>query len=90
MATDKTQIATVEQLKVTLDKTERSLFVQYSTKTEKAMFDICDQDGRIVQTGVVESPEQHIGLSDQLTFGSQYCLWIVDGGEIIKKQFLFG
>lgn len=92
MAIDKPQFAVrmpVNPLKIKVDLSNRSLFIDYTPKTNRAMFDVCDPDGRIVQTGVVEEGGVNVELNDQFSAGSRYLLWVVDGDEIVKSQFLF-
>ena len=92
MANDKSQIAPtqgVQQLIVKVSATNRTLSIQYSPKIDKPVFDICDPDGRIVQTCVVESEDHTVVLVEQVKLGSRYCLWVVDCDLIVKSQFLF-
>jgi hypothetical protein len=89
MVPDKTHIATEENLNVTADASERTLLIQYTPKTDKAMFDICDPEGRVVQTGPLESSKQTVVLQPEFKMKGRYFLWIVDGDEIVKGQFLF-
>jgi len=60
-----------------IDQIERLLKFTYTTGTNDALFDICDNSGRILKTGAVNSPETSVGLSG--LGNDEYYLMVLDG-----------
>ena len=60
-----------------IDQIERLLKFTYAPGTGDALFDICDNSGRILKTGAVNSPETSVGLSG--LGNDEYYLMVLDG-----------
>lgn len=62
-----------------------AVYVSYTPKTDRALFDICDMQGRVVRTGRVESKKTRIETKDLKP--GHYLMWVVDAGEVVKTKF---
>lgn len=61
------------------------IYLSYEPETERAICDICDMHGRILQTVRISSSMTEIDIR-KLT-NSKYILLILDGDKIINKTF---
>jgi len=68
----------------TFTKEESELVINHFTKSEEAIFDLCDLDGKIRLSGSIIPQEQtKIDVSD-ISSGC-YHLFIIDEGEVKKS-----
>lgn len=66
----------------------KNVSFNYFSKTWRSMFDISDVNGRILKRGEIaqEQSEYQLNLSDFKS--GNYVLWIVDGADLLKMNFL--
>lgn len=76
-------INTQEKIKIELK--EKSLVVEYLPATDRTLYDICDLNGRIVQTGDISGLRTIVDTS-ALSPGS-YILLILDGEMVTSRKF---
>ena len=81
--------STKELAGIELNVEERVLKIHYTPKTERAMFDICDVEGRIILTGQLSQSPAVIELTENFQLGNSYVIWVVDGSEMSKSRFAF-
>lgn len=62
-----------------------SITVDYTGSDETPIFDICDNDGVLLESGVLDSDETNIEI-ECLEIG-QYYMFVLDGSNIITKKF---
>jgi len=62
-----------------------SITVDYTGSDETPIFDICDNDGVLLESGVLDSDETNIEI-ECLEIG-QYYIFVLDGSNIITKKF---
>lgn len=72
-------------IRVRIDQLERLLMFDYEPGTEDALFDICDNQGRIVKTGEVRGPVTRVRVTD--LDGEEYYLMVLDGETSAVKPF---
>ena len=65
--------------------TENSITVDYTKIGETPIFDICDNDGKLLESGVLYSPKTNIYIKC-LEIG-QYYIFVLDGPHIISQKF---
>lgn len=65
--------------------TNNSITVDYTGSDETPIFDICDHDGVLLESGVLDSDETNIEI-ECLEIG-QYYIFVLDGSNIITKKF---
>jgi hypothetical protein len=75
----------IDPIRVRIDQIERMLMFDYEPGSSEALFDICDQQGRIVMTGEVSSPETRVRITD--LDGEEYYLMVLDGELSTVKPF---
>ena len=73
------------ELHVRIDQIERLLMFDYEPGTDDALFDICDNQGRIVKTGEVHGPVTRVRITD--LDGEEYYLMVLDGETSTVKPF---
>ena len=76
---------TNEQLSISFDDQAGEICVHYKPGTEKALFDICDMDGRVIHTGAMDD-HTRIPTRD-LNRGAIYVIWVVDGDRVLNARF---
>jgi hypothetical protein len=78
-------IDTHKQIAIALDLENRKLEVSYERRTDRALFDICDPSGRIVQTGALTSNCTSICLKHLEALN--YVFLILDGDRVSSTKF---
>lgn len=73
-------------LKVRLDHGQQHLEVEYHSGTASPLFDICDENGRILKSGKFRSEANRINVQDLLN--SVYVFLILDGDRIRSRRFV--
>ncbi len=73
------------QVAIKLDPKANTLTFSYAPKTKRALFDICDLNGRILKTGEVANVDTQVKVSELLE--DQYILLVLDGDEAASKRF---
>lgn len=76
----------MDLLEIKVNSEQSILLLEYVPKTEKAFYDICDMDGRVIQTGEITSDDTSIQLGEKINKGA-YLIWVVDGDEVSKGRF---
>jgi len=66
-----------QRIRVRIDRIERLLMFDYDPGTPDALFDICDEEGRIVKTGEINGPVTRVRITD--LEGDEYHLMVLDG-----------
>ena len=64
---------------------EKSITVNYAKSDETPIFDICDHDGNLLESGVLDSEKTCINI-DSLELGLYY-IFVLDGPNIFTKKF---
>jgi len=64
---------------------ENSITVDYANTGETPIFDICDNDGNLLESGVLDSHETNIYI-ECLEIG-QYYIFVLDGPNMISQKF---
>jgi hypothetical protein len=72
-------------LRVQLDDNQSTLCVDYQPTGAKPLFDICDEEGRILKSGHFEPGKTRIKVSDLLN--SVYVFLVLDGDRIRTRRF---
>ena len=74
-----------DQVLIKLDPSAETLTFSYEPKTNRALFDICDLNGRILKTGEIARPDTKVLVSE--LHEDQYILLVLDGEEAASKRF---
>ena len=73
------------EIRVRIDRIERLLMFDYEPGEEGALFDICDEHGRIVKTGDVRGPITRVRIVDLQ--GEDFYLMVLDGDRTAVTPF---
>ncbi len=73
------------EIRLRIDQLERLLMFDYEPGTQDALFDICDEHGRIVKTGDIHGPITRVRITD--LDGEEYYLMVLDGELSTVKPF---
>lgn len=71
--------------KLYLTPDQQFLEVSYQPQSEKPLYDICDESGRIIKTGKITRDNMRVAVAD--LFSSGYIFLILDGDEIRQQRF---
>lgn len=71
-------------MNVQIDTASRRIVLQYTPKTDRTIYDLCDLNGRVIKTGAIEEEETILDISDLNARG--YVMLIVDGDKVISKR----
>ena len=74
-----------DQVVIKLDPRASTLTFSYVPKTNRALFDICDLNGRILKTGEIGKDDTKVKVAELLE--DQYILLVLDGDEAASKRF---
>ena len=74
-----------EQVVIKLDPRASTLTFSYAPKTDRALFDICDLNGRILKTGEIADDATKVKVAE--LHEDQYILLVLDGDEAASKRF---
>jgi len=74
-----------DQVLIKLDPRAKTLTFSYAPKTNRALFDICDLNGRILKTGEIAQADTKVLVSE--LHEDQYILLVLDGDEAASKRF---
>lgn len=78
---------TSENSNVRLSIEDEQLQLRYTTRSGKAIYDICSMEGRILHTGEIDGlGESQVDISGMRN--GYYNVFILDGGEVHKEQFM--
>ena len=73
------------RLNLMLDDSQEYLSLDYSPKSEKPIYDICDEDGNIIKSGKLIVGHTRIAVNE--LFNAVYVLLNLDGDQIRSKKF---
>lgn len=62
-----------------------TLLVKYKSRETTPIFDLCDYNGKLVETGVLESNKTSLNIKDLM--GGAYYLFVLDGPHIFTERF---
>lgn len=72
------------RLQVSLENRD-ILSVHYTPSTERALFDVCDLNGRILLTGEIKEEITQVEITD--LYPDQYILLVLDGDKVCSTKF---
>jgi hypothetical protein len=75
----------IRAFQIKLDRQHAHLEISYTAKSNKPTYDICDLEGRIVKSGLVNCSKMRLKVNDLIN--SSYMLLILDGEHITSKRF---
>lgn len=78
-------IHTEEIVKVRVSYCKSNIYVEYLPQTSRTLFDVCDENGRIIKTGPISDFETKIDISD--IANNKYVLLILDGDRVNSQNF---
>lgn len=64
----------------------KTLTINYKSDTPSVFFDLCDDGGRVMHTGKLDSGKAEVCIKT-LNSG-MYSVYIVDGGELMERKFI--
>lgn len=74
-----------EIIKIEFSTECSSMSIGYAPSTDRTLYDICDLNGRIVKTGMIESHTTSVDTSE--LNNSHYILLILDGDKVTSRKF---
>lgn len=72
------------RLQVSIDNPEM-ITVGYRPKTDRAIYDVCDLNGRILLTGEIVEATTKVDIAD--LYPDQYILLVLDGDKVCSTKF---
>jgi len=76
---------TLESVQVLVSGFKKQIEVNYEPINEKALYDICDLNGRVILSGQISQEVTYINISDLIQ--KKYILLILDGNNAISRKF---
>ena len=74
-----------ELVKCHVSYCKSQLYIEYLPQTSRTVFDVCDENGRIIKTGSINDFETKIEITDLAN--SKYVLLILDGDRVNSQNF---
>lgn len=74
-----------QRLKLEVNNDQGYLEVDYKPTSDRALYDICDTNGKIIKTGKLEGKRLRVTINDLLS--SAYVFLVLDGKDIRSKRF---
>lgn len=74
-----------EKLDIQIDEMRSELKLRFEAETDRAIYDICDYNGKILMTGPITEDSVHVDLSTLSK--DRYILLILDGDRVFSQQF---
>src|SRR5690606_37497571 len=81
----RTMIRAEELVKCHVSYCKSQLYIEYLPQTSRTVFDVCDENGRIIKTGSINDFETKIEITDLAN--SKYVLLILDGDRVNSQNF---
>ncbi len=78
-------LGTEEQIQINGDPSSGVIELNYTPKTTRTLFDICDLNGRILKTGKITHENTAIELSD-LSEESHFIILVLDGDRVCSRK----
>lgn len=75
-----------ELITVHIEPEKQTIRIGYQPQTTRTLFDICDVSGRILKTGLIDSPKTEVQVKD-LQEGMRYIVLVLDGDRVNTVQF---
>jgi len=72
------------RLQVNIDS-RNELTILYNPNTNRALFDVCDLNGRILITGEITDETTSVEITD--LYPDQYILLVLDGDKVCSTKF---
>lgn len=72
-------------LNIALSEDQQYLNIDYRPSSSKPLYDICDENGKIIKTGKITRESMKVAVNDLLS--SAYIFLILDGDQIKKQRF---
>lgn len=79
-------ISAEEKIQIHGDPSSGAIDIEYFPQTERTLFDICDINGRILQTGAITAPRTSVQL-EALVRERRYIILILDGDRVCSRKF---
>ncbi|MFT4660199.1 MAG: hypothetical protein ACI8XB_000459 [Patiriisocius sp.] len=77
---------TLETVGVIVHGLQKLIKLDYQPISQKAMYDICDLNGRVILSGNIQDEITQINISDLIS--KQYILLILDGDMAVSRKFV--
>lgn len=77
--------AFINRLNIQLNDNQDFLEIHYKPGTSDALYDICDENGRILKTGKLDRKQMRVSVQDLLN--SAYVFLVLDGEQIRTRRF---
>lgn len=73
---------------LSIKQEDHSLRLEYEPYTDRAIFDICDLNGKVMRTGTLDNPTTEVDISGFQE--GEYLLLVLDGEKIVKQKIRIG
>jgi hypothetical protein len=74
-----------DTIELLVDEAKKVLTFNYTSLTDRTIYDICDMQGRILMTNPIFESTTNVELSNFIS--GQYILLILDGDKVCSKKF---
>lgn len=75
----------LNRLQVNVDS-RNEVTIIYQPKTDRALYDVCDLNGRILITGEITDNPTSVEITD--LYPEQYILLVLDGDKVCSTKFM--
>ncbi len=69
---------------IQIEQGNSRMVIKYTPRTERTIYDLCDLNGRVIQTGQIAEDRTELDISKLQ--GKKYVMLIVDGDQVISKR----
>ena len=73
-----------KELEVKVDTSSNRMVIHYAPRTERTLYDLCDMNGRVLKTGVINATETILELNGLK--GTKFVMLVVDGDQVISQR----
>lgn len=73
---------------LSIKQEDHFLRFEYEPLTDRAIFDICDLNGKVMRTGTLDNPTTEIDISGFQE--GEYLLLVLDGEKVVKQKVRIG
>ncbi|NNC82209.1 MAG: hypothetical protein HKN79_01420 [Flavobacteriales bacterium] len=77
-------LETSRVIDIQIERETGRMVVRYTPRTERTIYDLCDLNGRVIQTGAISDNETVLDIST--LNAKKYVMLIVDGDQVISKR----
>lgn len=75
---------TSSAIEIQIQENSGTMVIKYNPQTDRTIYDLCDLNGRVIQTGPIHQEETVLDISS--LSARKYVMLIVDGDRVISQR----